>query len=103
MRTESVDVLAIFTIDSRQNESGLDEAARRLNTRIVFLPLAALVARKDDVLTRSPRIEALMGVGSVAEAAALVGAGPGSLLLGPRIASARATCAIARNALEEAP
>jgi cobalt-precorrin 5A hydrolase len=38
----------------------------------------------------------MFGVGSVAEAAALAGAGQGSLLLAPRIASARLTCAIAR-------
>jgi cobalt-precorrin 5A hydrolase len=40
---------------------------------------------------------AAYGVGSVAEAAALACAGPDARLLVPRIASARATCAIARG------
>lgn len=93
----------LFTIDAKQDEAGLHEAARLLQTTIVFLPLEALVARKDDVVTRSARVAALTGVGSVAEAAALAGAGAGSILLGPRIATARLTCAIARNALNEAP
>jgi len=100
---ESRTMIVLFTIDAKRVELGLHEAARLLDTTIVFLPLEALLARKDDLLTHSPLVEALTGVGSVAEAAALVGAGPGSVLLGPRLASARATCAIARNALEVAP
>lgn len=96
-------MIALFTIDAKRDEAGLREAARLLELPLVFLPLQALLARRDELLTHSPRVEALTGVGSVAEAAALVGAGPGSLLLGPRLASARATCAIARNALEVAP
>lgn len=95
--------ISLFTIDSKRGEAGFLEAARLLNMRLVFLTLEALLARRDELLTRSPRVEALTGVGSVAEAAALVGAGRGSLLLGPRVANARATCAIARNALEMAP
>lgn len=94
---------ALFTVAAKRDETGLYEAARLLKTTIVFLPLEALLARKDEVLTRSVRVTALMGVGSVAEAAALAGAGPGSILPGPRIASDRLTCAIARNALNEAP
>jgi hypothetical protein len=93
----------IFTIESKKDEAGLCEAALLLGTRIVFLPLDALVARRGDVFTRSLRVEALLGVGSVAEAAALAGAGAGSVLLGPRVAGARVTCAIARNGLEQSP
>ncbi|MBU3887418.1 cobalamin biosynthesis protein [Methylosinus sp. KRF6] len=95
--------IALFTIESKRGEIGLHDAARLLNLPLVFLPLDALLARKDELLTRSLRVEALTGVGSVAEAAALVGAGAGSRLFGPRLASAGVTCAIARNALEEAP
>jgi cobalamin biosynthesis protein CbiG len=95
--------IALFTIESKRGESGLHDAARALSMEITFLPLAALRARKDELLTHSPRVEALTGVGCVAEAVALVGAGAGSRLLGPRLAGARATCAIARNALDEAP
>lgn len=93
----------IFSIESKRDEAGLCEAALLLGTRIVFLPLDALVARRGDVLTRSARVEAMLGVGSVAEAAALAGAGAGSVLLGPRVTGARVTCAIARNGLEQSP
>ena len=55
----------------------------------------ALAAVDAGCLTRSARIERLRGVGSLAEAAALALAGPGSRLLGARIASAGATCALA--------
>jgi cobalamin biosynthesis protein CbiG len=54
-----------------------------------------LRARDKDVLTRSARVEQMFGVGSVAEAAALAGAGSGSILLAPRVATTRLTCAIA--------
>ncbi len=54
--------------------------------------LAAADAR---VLTRSERVAALRGVGSLAEAAALAAAGPDATLALPRIASPGATCALA--------
>ena len=69
------------------------------NARIVDtapLSLENLRARDKDVLTRSARVEELLGVGSVAEAAALAGAGSGSILLAPRDATTRLACAIAR-------
>jgi cobalt-precorrin 5A hydrolase len=47
------------------------------------------------VVTRSARVQALTGVPSVAEAAALAAAGPASRLIGPRIAVGPATCALA--------
>jgi cobalt-precorrin 5A hydrolase len=47
------------------------------------------------VRTRSTRIEALRGIGSLAEAAALAAAGPGARLVLRRIASPGATCALA--------
>jgi cobalt-precorrin 5A hydrolase len=51
--------------------------------------------------TRSATVRALRGSGSVAEAAALVAAGPGASLLGPRAVSAdlMATCALATRIL----
>jgi cobalt-precorrin 5A hydrolase len=51
--------------------------------------------------TRSATVRALRGSGSVAEAAALVAAGPGASLLGPRAVSAdrMATCALATRTL----
>jgi cobalt-precorrin 5A hydrolase len=50
-----------------------------------------------ETLTRSAKVRTLRGSGSLAEAAALVAAGPGASLLGPRAVSAdrMATCALA--------
>ena len=47
------------------------------------------------LLTRSERVIALTGLGSVAETAALAGRGRRSRLVRARIASAHATCALA--------
>jgi cobalamin biosynthesis protein CbiG len=91
----------LYTIEGKETEDGLRAAARLLETELVFLPLEALLARKDEALTRSPRVEAMLGVGGVAETAALAGAGPGSVLLAPRVATTRLTCAIARALIED--
>lgn len=56
--------------------------------------------RRQSTLTRSDRVNRLYGTGSLAEAAALAAAGPGSRLLGPRIVSVdgMATAALAETA-----
>lgn len=87
------DVLA--TAADKAAEAGIGDAARRFGIPLVSFDREMLAARSDAVLTRSPRVEALIGVPAVAEAAALVAAGFGARLLGPRLASARATCALA--------
>jgi cobalamin biosynthesis protein CbiG len=86
----------LATIVARGDEPGLQGAARLLDMAVVFLSLENLRARGNDVLTRSARIQEMFGVGSVAEAAALAGAGSGSTLLAPRVATTRLACAIAR-------
>jgi cobalt-precorrin 5A hydrolase len=86
----------LATLQARKDERGLRDAARLLDMRVVFLPLENLRARDKDVLTRSARVEKMFSVGSVAEAAALAGAGAGSILLAPRVATTRLACAIAR-------
>lgn len=62
-------------------------------------PVAPEALAAADTLTRSPRVAALRGTGSVAEAAALAAAGRGARLLGPRAVSADrlATCALAEG------
>jgi cobalt-precorrin 5A hydrolase len=50
------------------------------------------------VQTYSPHSRCRFDVPSVAEAAALAGAGPGAVLIVPRIAQDGATCAIAGSA-----
>lgn len=51
------------------------------------LPIRAISAEEisaQTTLTRSPRVTALRGTGSLAEAAALAALGPGARLIGPR-------------------
>ena len=85
----------LFTIDTKQDEIGLLKAARLLAMPIAFLPRDALAARAADALTRSARIQARYGIPSIAETAALVGAGPHSRLISPRVTAGAVTCAIA--------
>jgi len=90
---------ALFTVDGKRDEGGLAQAAEALAMPLHFLPQEALAAAADQAQTRSPRVEALFGVPSVAETAALAGAGPGAVLILPRIARDDVTCAIARAPL----
>ena len=64
----------LFTHESKRSEQGLVEAARLLTRDLVFVTEEALAAVDALVTTRSPRVEALFGIGSMAEAAALAGA-----------------------------
>ncbi len=89
------------TIASRLGETGLIAAARNRRAELVAIPDEALAGYEAACATRSTRIAGLYGVGSVAEAAALAAAGPGAMLIQPRIATARVTCALARSAEPE--
>jgi cobalt-precorrin 5A hydrolase len=86
----------LFTLADKQDEAGLTEAANRLGLKLAYLTPDALKARETDIQTRSAYAESRFGVPSVAEAAALVGAGPASVLIVPRMAEGGATCAIAK-------
>lgn len=86
----------LYTIEGKRSEPGLALAAAQLDLPLVFLPLRALQAISARTQTRSPRVLALFGVPSVAETAALAGAGLASKLIVPRIESGGATCAVAR-------
>jgi len=91
----TLDEAALFTTESKETEPGFQEAARQLGLTLTFLSLGSLKKRRGSSKTHSPRVQAMFGVGSVSEAAALVGAGPGSRLLGPRQSTPMAACAIA--------
>lgn len=93
--------VTLCTLDSKADEPGIHEAAAALGVDLVFLPLEELKARRGAAPTHSPRVQAMFGVGSVAEAAALVGAGHGSRLLAPRVATPYAACALAISAAAE--
>jgi cobalt-precorrin 5A hydrolase len=85
----------LFTVDTKQDEVGLAKAARLLAMPISFLAHDALAARAGDAVTHSERVEALYDLPSIAETAALVGAGLGSRLVVPRVTAGAVTCAIA--------
>jgi cobalt-precorrin 5A hydrolase len=76
---------------------GLAPLGNLLGLPVIALPPEALIDQP--TLTRSARVQALHGTGSVAEAAALGAAGPGARLRGPRVASSdgTATAAIAEG------
>jgi cobalt-precorrin 5A hydrolase len=85
------------TLASRAAEPGMVAAAAERAAEIVAVPDEALKGFEAACATRSTRITALYGVGSVAEAAALAAAGPAGRLVQPRIATRRVTCALART------
>ncbi|MEE7448044.1 precorrin methylase [Methylobacterium radiotolerans] len=86
---------AVATADDRASDPAIRAATARFGLAPHPIAAAALEARDAEIVTRSARVERLRGVGSVAEAAALAGAGSGSRLALPRIASGGATCALA--------
>jgi cobalt-precorrin 5A hydrolase len=92
---EGVTHLATLTAKA----DGLTSLAQALDLPVVALDADSL--RGVPTLTRSDRVEQMFGTGSVAEAAALAGAGRGARLRGPRAVSAdgSATAAIAEGAL----
>jgi cobalt-precorrin 5A hydrolase len=91
----SLDALA--TLAEKSAEPGLRETARRLALPLVACAAEDMRLALDRVSVLSPRAEQVTGLPSVAEAAALVAAGAGSRLRVPRVATARATCAIAEG------
>lgn len=76
-------------------EPGIADAAAALGLPLVLVAQSDLEAVADRTATRSERVIALMGVPSVAEAAALAAGGPDARLVAPRLAVGPATCALA--------
>ena len=76
-----------------------DAPAIRELARLTGLPLLAVDVAGIATPTQSPRVVALFGTGSLAEAAALAALAPGARLTQPRITSqdGMATCAIAEG------
>ncbi|GJE00188.1 cobalamin biosynthesis protein [Methylobacterium isbiliense] len=89
---------ALATAEDRAGEAAVQAAAAALGVAVVGIGVEDLREAGRRGLTRSGRIEALRGVGSLAEAAALAAAGPEGRLVLARIASPGATCALARAA-----
>ena len=85
----------MFTLVDKQGDTELAAAADLLDLELVFLPREALAATASRLLTRSAAAQRRFDLPSIAEAAALAGAGPNGRLLGPRRVGAGVTCAIA--------
>jgi cobalt-precorrin 5A hydrolase len=90
---DTLDLLA--APESKGGEHGVAAAAAALGVPLVLVAKADLEAAGARTKTRSERVLALIGVPSVAEAAALAAGGPAARLILPRITVGVATCALA--------
>jgi cobalt-precorrin 5A hydrolase len=88
---------AIATIAAKSGEAGIQAAAAKLGVSVVLVSGTELEAASSRTETRSERVLTLVGVPSVAEAAALAAAGPAARLIGPRLVLGSATCALAAS------
>lgn len=89
------DITAIATAADRAGDTAIREAALAFGLTPAGISPQALIACDARLHTRSRRIEALRGIGSLCEAAALAAAGPEATLALPRIAAGGVTCALA--------
>ena len=87
--------IALHTSARKSADESLRRAAQSLGLELVFHEEAALKARDAQVVSRSDRVAAIVGVGSLAEAAALVGAGEGARLVVPKFSADGVSCAVA--------
>jgi cobalt-precorrin 5A hydrolase len=92
---DALDVIA--TIAEKKSEAGIQGAAEKLGVSVVIVSKSELNAASDRTETHSERVRALIGVPSVAEAAALAAAGPLAHLISPRLVIGSATCALATS------
>jgi cobalt-precorrin 5A hydrolase len=87
----------IATTAAKSSEAGIAAAADKLGVEVVLVPDADLLAVRDRAATRSARVQALTGVSSIAETAALAAAGPSARLISPRLIIGGVTCALAAS------
>ena len=90
----------VATAAFKGDEPGIVAAAAARGVDLILIAQGDL-ERAGGRATRSRRVAELVGVGSVAEAAALAAGGPAARLVLRRIAIGPATCALARS--EAAP
>ena len=86
---------AIATIAIKEDEFGIAAVAKKLGLRLVLVPEHELKKAAPHTRTKSERVVTLIGVPSVAEAAALAAAGTGARLIVARLVAGSATCALA--------
>ncbi len=99
-RQEAGGADVVATFDEAIFADHVRDAAGRVSMAYRPVTLDAMRARSSDCLVRSERTLSLFGVGSVAEAAALAGAGPGSRLIMARRIIGNITVAAAQSADE---
>lgn len=87
------EVVALATADAKADEAGLRAAAERLGVPLLTYGAGELAAVP--VPRPSAAVLAAVGTPAVAEAAALLAAGPGGVLVVGKRKSARVTCAVA--------
>jgi len=92
---DALDLVA--TAAAKGGEPGIAAAARALGVPLVLVPQADLASAGHRTVSRSERVVALMGIPSLAEAAALAAGGPAARLVVPKTAVGPATCALARS------
>lgn len=85
----------LFTHAAKKDQPGLAAAAEELGFPLIFIEAEILRKASLRAAARSARVMKLFGLPSIAEAAALAGAGPSSTLLVARMSNAFASCAIA--------
>jgi cobalt-precorrin 5A hydrolase len=88
---------ALATLSRGTANDVITAAAQQRGMACQLLSNATLNARTDECATTSPASMAAHGIASVSEAAALVGAGPGSRLILPRQTFTNVTAAIAAS------
>lgn len=90
-------IAALATTEAKSDEPAILALARAL--RLPVYGIAPEDVARQAVITQSARVQAMHGIGSVAEATALAAAGPGARLLGPRATSpdGMATAALAER------
>jgi cobalt-precorrin 5A hydrolase len=87
---------ALASAAFKGDEPGIAAAAAARGVPLILVAPADL-ERVGNLATHSRRIFGLMGVGSVAEAAALAASGPDARLIVPRVVIGPATCAVASS------
>ena len=85
-------LVSLASIDIKQDEQGLIEAAQALDVPLQFFPAEVLAALP--VTAPSPKAKEVLGVQGVSEPAALAAAGKGAVLLVPKTAGAGVTVAV---------
>ena len=88
---------ALATSSSKGEEPGIKAAAAALGVPLVTIAQGELEAAGQGIATKTDRVLALTGVGSVAEAAALAAAGGGARLLAQRVVVGPVSCALAQS------